>query len=161
MDNDKSKYTVWNFIWMMLVVFGVWLVYGFTTYMCIGKWNGPGTFGDMFSAINALFSGLAFAGIIFTILLQREELKFQREELKLTRKELNRTASAQEISQQALSKQAKTLQITARINAINTLIGIYQEQRKKEHKLKEITELNLNMAICQNKLEDLVKTLEK
>lgn len=33
-----------------------------------------GLFGDKFGAVNALFSGLAFAGIIFTILLQRRDL---------------------------------------------------------------------------------------
>lgn len=33
-----------------------------------------GQFGDKFGAINSLFAGLAFAGIIFTILLQRGEL---------------------------------------------------------------------------------------
>lgn len=44
-----------------------------------------GVFGDKFGAVNALFSGLAFAGIIFTILLQRKELELQREELVSTR----------------------------------------------------------------------------
>jgi hypothetical protein len=34
-----------------------------------------GQFGDKFGAINALFAGFAFAGIIFTILLQSRELK--------------------------------------------------------------------------------------
>jgi hypothetical protein len=47
-----------------------------------------GTFGDMFGAVNALFSGLAFAGLIATLLYQKNELKLQREELKLTREEL-------------------------------------------------------------------------
>lgn len=46
-----------------------------------------GLFGDKFGAINALFSALAFAGIIFTILLQKRELKLQREELEETRGE--------------------------------------------------------------------------
>lgn len=57
-----------------------------------------GTFGDMFGSINALYSGLAFAGIIFTILLQRKELNYQREELRETRKEFeiqNRTLKLQ------------------------------------------------------------------
>ncbi|MEJ6023939.1 putative phage abortive infection protein [Ramlibacter sp. PS4R-6] len=40
-----------------------------------------GTFGDKFGAINALFSGLALAGVIFTILLQRRELRLQREDI--------------------------------------------------------------------------------
>lgn len=44
-------------------------------------------FGDMFGVVNSLFSGLAFGGIIYTILLQREELKAQREELRLTKRE--------------------------------------------------------------------------
>lgn len=46
-----------------------------------------GVFGDKFGAINSLFSGLAFAGIIFTIFLQKRELKLQREELAETRDE--------------------------------------------------------------------------
>lgn len=46
-----------------------------------------GTFGDMFGSVNALFSGLALAGIIITILLQKKELTLQREELSETRKE--------------------------------------------------------------------------
>jgi hypothetical protein len=33
-----------------------------------------GQFGDQFGAVNALFSGFAFAGIIFTIMLQRSDL---------------------------------------------------------------------------------------
>ncbi len=49
----------------------------------------PGQFGDMFGAVNALFTGLAFAGLIYTIILQREELGLQRKELRLTRRELN------------------------------------------------------------------------
>jgi Putative phage abortive infection protein len=47
-----------------------------------------GTFGDMFGAVNALFSGLAFASLVYTILLQKEELQLQRTELTLTRQEL-------------------------------------------------------------------------
>ena len=47
-----------------------------------------GVFGDSFGIITSMFSGLAFAGMIITILLQREELGLQREELKETRLEI-------------------------------------------------------------------------
>lgn len=50
-----------------------------------------GTFGDMFGTVNALFSGFAFAGIIFTILLQKKELSSQREALLLQHEELKAT----------------------------------------------------------------------
>ncbi len=37
-----------------------------------------GVFGDSFGALNALFSGLAFAGLIVTVLLQRDEMHLSR-----------------------------------------------------------------------------------
>jgi hypothetical protein len=51
--------------------------------------NSSGVFGDSFGLLTSLFSGLAFAGLIITILMQRDELALQREELTLTREELN------------------------------------------------------------------------
>lgn len=47
----------------------------------IDEWsvNKAGVFGDSFGVINSLFSGLAFAGLIITILLQRQELSESRE----------------------------------------------------------------------------------
>jgi hypothetical protein len=49
-------------------------------------------FGDPFGPASALFSGLAFACVIYAIFLQRYELELQREELKLTRSELAKTS---------------------------------------------------------------------
>lgn len=51
--------------------------------------NNSGVFGDSFGPLTSLFSGLAFAGLIITIVMQREELALQRQELNLTREELN------------------------------------------------------------------------
>lgn len=58
-------------------------------------WAESGTFGDTFGALNALFSGLAFSGVIVTILIQKSELKLQRTEMQETRKEflINRTTN--------------------------------------------------------------------
>lgn len=84
-----------------------------------------GQFGDMFGGINALFSGLAFLGVIYTILLQMEELGLQRKELRLTRKELNRTAEAQEKSEEALSKQAESLKATAKLNGLSAIVNFH------------------------------------
>jgi hypothetical protein len=47
-----------------------------------------------FAAASALISAFAFAGLIYTTLLQRKELELQRAELKATREELKRTAEA-------------------------------------------------------------------
>ena len=50
--------------------------------------NCRGTFGDMFGAVNALCSGLAFSGLIVTLIMQHEELGLQRKELAQTNEEL-------------------------------------------------------------------------
>jgi len=47
-----------------------------------------GHFGDKFGAVNSLFSGLAFACLVYATFLQRRELALQREELGYTREEL-------------------------------------------------------------------------
>lgn len=71
-----------------------------------------GTFGDMFGGINALFSGLAFGGIILTMILQNRDLQIsnetlqeQRKELELTRQVLNEQRAEMAIQNQTMKKQ--------------------------------------------------------
>ena len=77
-----------------------------------------GLVGDTFGSINALFSGLAFAWLIYTIYLQRKELELSKEELKLTRDELRRTAEAQ-------LEQVNQMQRAAKINAISSILDYH------------------------------------
>ena len=73
--------------WVILILI-IYIAVEFTIIFLFKDWTTRGTFGDSFGAINALFSGFAFAGLIYTIYLQREELGLQRDELKMTRIEL-------------------------------------------------------------------------
>lgn len=82
-----------------------------------------GTFGDMFGAVNALFSGLAFAGLIITLLYQKEELKLQREELKQTRAELKGQKREFEIQNKTLKQQQFSTTFFQLLNAMQTNIG--------------------------------------
>jgi hypothetical protein len=79
---------------------GVVLLWGLTPiityFLPLKDMSERGQAGDLFGSINALFSGLAFAGVIFAILLQRQELALQRQELRETRGEMKRTADAQD-----------------------------------------------------------------
>lgn len=86
-----------------------------------------GEFGDMFGASNALFSGLAFVGVIIAILLQSQELKLQRKELIETRevlldqkKALNDQKKQMELQNQAMLKQQFE-------NTFFQMIGLYNE----------------------------------
>lgn len=83
LNNKKTPYVLFGGV-LFLWVISYCLV---MLYVSNDKTVGGQT-GDTFGAINALFSGLAFAGIIYTILLQGEELKAQREEIQLNREEM-------------------------------------------------------------------------
>ncbi len=91
----------------MLIIFSLWIISTLILKLFFGDWSKSGSFGDTFGAINSLFSGLALAGIIYTIYLQKTELSLQREELKYTREELKRTADAQESSNKMMNEQLK------------------------------------------------------
>ncbi len=77
-----------------------------------------GSFGDMFGGLNALFSGFAFVGIIYTILLQRIELKLQRKELELTRNVL-------EEQRKEMSEQSDTLKLQSFENTFFSMLKLH------------------------------------
>jgi hypothetical protein len=56
------------------------------------SWEVRSQFGEMFGALSALFSALAFSAVAYSIFLQREALALQRQELDLTRNEVAKTA---------------------------------------------------------------------
>ena len=112
-------------MYLALAIIVVWSLSGLAVYFVGYKFFpkslvgfGAGQIGDMFGAVNSLFAGLAFAGLIFTMLMQKDELSLQREELILQRKirieaneESKRAANAQELS--------------ARVSGISTVIATY------------------------------------
>lgn len=84
-----------RFMTVLCAVFVVWLIAGAAVWLSIGSLEQRGQFGDMFGAVNALFSGLAMAGVIYAVLLQQNELALQRQELRAQRQEMSRTVGAQ------------------------------------------------------------------
>ncbi|HYJ05786.1 MAG TPA: putative phage abortive infection protein [Chthoniobacterales bacterium] len=82
----------------IIVVIAVWVT--FWIAMVKAPWFQPpagefyasrGQFGDMFGAINALFSALAFAALFFATWLQKRELYYQRLQLEGQKQELQQT----------------------------------------------------------------------
>jgi hypothetical protein len=119
---------------LALAVASLWFVGGFLLPLVASSEGSHGEFGDKFGAINALFSGLAFAGVIYAILLQRQELELQREELRMTRQELERSTAAQQHSADALSAQLRVAALSSKLSALSALLQssndkIAQDQR--------------------------------
>lgn len=115
LNEEERETSGWTLAVIICSVLVIWAASGWL----VSSTKDPGQFGDMFGAVNALFSGLAFATLIYTVFLQRRELQLQREELAATRIELQRTASAQEASEAALRAQAEASAQSANLAAVN------------------------------------------
>ncbi|MGO4710931.1 hypothetical protein AB4Y90_17845, partial [Chryseobacterium sp. 2TAF14] len=129
MENKKNNEEKLNpLIWLFIIIFVLWVISLTLVIIIFPNWTSRGTFGDSFGALNSLFSGFAFGGIIYTILLQRKELKLQRDELILTRDELKRSANAQEASNKFQNEQIRIANLpilqyeTERHDSINYLL---------------------------------------
>lgn len=158
-ENEISNNKILLFVLVIVILFSI---YGICIYYSFSDWQERGTFGDAFGALNALFSGLAFVGIIYTIFLQRKELELQRKELELTRQELKRTAEAQEKSEKALVKQVVSMERTAKLNALNTLLSHYSSDRNNNSISGEERREALNgIPWCKDEIKKLLTELSK
>src|SRR5690606_30526824 len=81
-----------------------------------------GLFGDSFGALTSIFSGLAFAGMIYAIVLQSKELSLQREELALTRKELAASREEQAKSATAQTNLVQQQILAAKISGLSAIV---------------------------------------
>ena len=71
---------------------------------------------------NALFSGLAFWGVIYAILLQKSELALQREELELTRGEVRGQKEQLEAQNRTLKQQRFENTFFSLMNLFNNIV---------------------------------------
>ena len=89
-ESDNQPNLNWC-LWFKTVIFVVIIWIGISSmFWWISCWNHElaAQIGDSFGSVNALFSALAFAGVIVAVFLQKKELQLQREELASTREEL-------------------------------------------------------------------------
>jgi len=77
------------------------LIYG----LYLGK-EERGIFGDMFGAVNSVFSGLAFIGVVYAIFLQRYEVSITKLEIEYTKSILSEQKEQLKLQNQETKKQS-------------------------------------------------------
>lgn len=82
-----------------------------------------GTFGDMFGAVNALFTGLAFAAVIYAILIQRHEVGLLKEELNRSKEIMEKQQELANVQIAAQAKQQFEVTFFNLLNLFNSLSG--------------------------------------
>ena len=84
----KKKHYLSLFLLIAIGIIVIAIIYSFSIDLMFSNKRDGAQVGDSFGALNAIFSGLAFAGVILTVIMQKDELNLQRKELKDTRKEI-------------------------------------------------------------------------
>ncbi len=128
-DNTNNK-SIWSkfkylIIWALIIIILYGAFWGAVFYL-ESDWTIRGQFGDMFGAINALFSGIALAGIIFAIYLQSQELAAQREELRLTREEMKLSRDELRGQKEVMSSQIELNKIQQWENMLFKLFELFR-----------------------------------
>ena len=139
-------------LWGALLVFLTWGFSAIAILKIFPTTDEHGTFGDLFGAINALFSGLAFLGVIIAILLQKDELEEQRKEIKQSRIAQNKSAIA-------LGKQSALSGLMAKLEAVNHILASLDRQitRVKNSGKYDATARIDELIVKQQKYENLAE----
>lgn len=113
-----------------LPVIILWLISPILISFLNQDWVVRGQIGDSYGALNTLFSGLAFVGLIITILLQREDLKIQNETLVLQIEEQKKQAAETERMANELENQKKLMTLQRVESTLFQLIKTFQDYRE-------------------------------
>ena len=114
---DKIAFISWGVVTVVIVLACV--AYPWALMKAYeGSPENAGVFGDQYGALNALFSGIAFAVLVATVFLQRNELRATRREMR----EQNATAK---VSAHALSLSNPVQVLSSLLNAdLSRLCGL-------------------------------------
>lgn len=106
----------WAWVWVAgILVVSLWFLLGWILPGCYtnGQWESAGQLGDSFGMVNALFSGLAFLGVIVAIWLQNKEFQNQlhefSEQTQLQRKQLDQEQASIETQRKITEEQFELL----------------------------------------------------
>ncbi len=153
-DEETKKKDYTNLLLVIILIIILFVFFGSGYYMyCNMTSTNRGTFGDMFGAVNALFSGLALFGIIVTLYMQRKDLNLQKEEMKLTRKEfeINRITNIILRKTEYLNIKYSQINLLDRNeNEINLKKLLFQFKDEKFDSESPVDKLRMNENIIYN-----------
>lgn len=119
-----------------------------------------GVYGDSYGAVSSLFTGLGFAGLVFTILLQQREIKLQRDdffpqlqEMQQTRDEVVRQSRLQELQLKQSIVQLKFSALQIEVEQIKVEGLQWQEHNR-------LSNIGPKLMQVQNRMESLISSLE-
>ena len=151
--SGRNLALVMGSVFVLLTV--VWIVSFFFICRLFGRPDSPGGVGDLFGAVGALFSGWAFAGILWAILLQRRSLQVQHDDLKASLEEMKQARQAHEESAGTLRAQVEAMRLQTRAQILTVLV----ETPLQADSNKFLREYSKKMPELRTRFEEYLKQL--
>jgi hypothetical protein len=130
-ENEPSKVSLTLFWVIALFAVVIEVASGFIIYFSFKDgWKDSSNFGETFGATNTLFSGLALAGVIYTLYLQKNALEEQRIQFKKSDSDSILTQENRKETLARFDKQINALNQAAEIQAIQFYIKYLEEEIK-------------------------------
>ena len=147
-EMGKKEKSIKSYWWIFFTAIIFWIVFIIIIFWSANdfifqfppsaKLESLGVFGDSFNILNTLFTGLAFSGVIVSIILQTQELKEAREEYAGSR--------------QALEQQKKEMEQQSFDNRFFKMIDMFNDVKEKIN-LNEILKKVLDQTLIDTKNE--------
>lgn len=145
------KLSITKIFLIFIVVLALWAAVSYAAYFYFQDWAVLGQFGSLFGAVNALFAGLAFAGVVTTLLLQMKEIDATRKEVSITAELLHKqtTILASQARFLELQEGVQYRQLQTSGNQLRAEILQFMWQAEKS-KLEGVEDSNQEKVIRQN-----------
>jgi len=152
---EKITNNLWLLALFVILICLAWIFVPLLLVNWLSTKNLPdnaGVIGDMFGSVNALFAGLAFLLLIWSVFqsnkaikIQQEELSLQRVELKESREVLKDQAESQEKMIEAIAELSRQTQKSSQVTAVANLLQVQAEMVKN-------SQLNANAEKTHSKI---------
>lgn len=131
-----------------------------------------GTYGDSYGSLNTLFSGLAFAVLIISLFMQRQELRAQREELEAQRNEIQESNAIADAQRNIAEKQRLITEQQAELNKqqihdakvqnyYSQLFKFLDEKQRKINEMNDYLNHNSSSTRTHNIFDLFIRIMEQ
>lgn len=150
-DNKEQQQFSWTFAITIGFIFITWIVAIYLTF------KSPDNESIFFDAVVALFTGVAFTGVIYSLHLQREDLQLNREELQINRGEIAR--AHQELKEQnaSLEKQTFEQHFQFMLLTFSKKIDLLSENYSTNEYLEDLKIIELQERIVLSEADFIMK----
>lgn len=148
--NEQQKFS-WVFVITISFIFMTWMI---AIYLTLQSPNNESIF---FDAVVALFTGVAFTGVIYSLHLQREDLQLNREELKINREEIAHNRAEIKEQKEALQRQLFDQHFQFMLITFSKKVDLFSEAYLTSEYLEDLHIMTLTEKIVLPEAEFIAK----